>query len=57
MKKEFFTFLKNDNGASSVEYAIMVSLIAAVIIIAVTSLGLATNSLFSDAGEEMEKHF
>ena len=49
MNNKLFALLYDENGATSVEYAIMVSLIAAVIIFAVTALGIATNFLFSDA--------
>ena len=55
MKSQIMTFFENENGATSVEYAIMASLIAVVIIAAVTAVGLATNTLFSDAAEELEK--
>ena len=55
MKNRFFSLFENENGATSVEYAIMASLIAVVIIAAVTAVGLATNTLFSDAAEELEK--
>jgi pilus assembly protein Flp/PilA len=34
-----FTFFKNDRGASAVEYGLLVALIAAVIVGAVTLLG------------------
>jgi pilus assembly protein Flp/PilA len=36
----------NQKGATAVEYAIMVSLIAAVIVVAVTTLGQKTMALF-----------
>ena len=34
-----FNFLKDEDGATAVEYGLMVALIAAVIILAVTGLG------------------
>jgi pilus assembly protein Flp/PilA len=37
----------NDRGASAVEYGLMVSAIAAVIVLAVFGLGTATRDLFS----------
>jgi pilus assembly protein Flp/PilA len=38
--------LRNDRGATAVEYGLMVALIAVVIIIAVTLLGTNLNTLF-----------
>jgi pilus assembly protein Flp/PilA len=37
--KKLLSFLKNDKGASAVEYGLLVALIAAVIVGAVTLLG------------------
>ena len=39
-------WVKSERGATAVEYAIMVTLIAAVIVAAVTTLGIAVNGLF-----------
>lgn len=41
--------LAGDRGATSVEYAIMASLIAVVIVAAVTALGTETAALFQSA--------
>jgi len=41
--------LRNDRGATAVEYGLMVALIAIVIIIAVTTLGTNLNGLFGQA--------
>lgn len=46
--------IRNERGATAVEYGIMVSLIAAVIIVAVIFLGKRTSSTFSCTGETME---
>ena len=46
MLKLFLKALSNERGATAVEYAIMTSLIAAVIVIAVTLFGLKVQSLF-----------
>ncbi|BAS10189.1 flp/Fap pilin component protein [Arthrobacter sp. Hiyo4] len=40
--------LRNEKGATAVEYGIMVGLIAVVIIIAVTALGTTLTNLFTD---------
>lgn len=42
-------FAVGEDGATAVEYALMVALIAVVIVGAVTSLGGAANSKFSSA--------
>ncbi|ACV68459.1 Flp family type IVb pilin [Desulfohalobium retbaense] len=55
MLNGLFTFFFDEQGATATEYAIMISLIAVVIIVAVTALGLATNDLFSEAKNEFEK--
>ena len=49
MQNKILPFVYEEQGATSVEYAIMVSLIAVVIIVAVTALGLATHSLFNNS--------
>ncbi len=42
-------FFKDETGASAVEYGLLVALIAVVIIAAVTNLGTAISSKFSNA--------
>ena len=42
--------IKSDRGATAVEYAVMVALIAAVIILAVVFLGRTASSSFSRTG-------
>jgi pilus assembly protein Flp/PilA len=42
--------LSEDRGATAVEYALMVALIAVVIILAVTFLGEAASEKFSEVG-------
>lgn len=41
---------REEGGATAVEYALMVALIAAVIIVAVTALGNNASTKFSDVG-------
>jgi pilus assembly protein Flp/PilA len=43
--------IKSERGATAVEYAVMVALIAAVIILAVIFLGRTASSTFSQTGE------
>jgi len=45
--------LKSERGASAVEYGIMVSMIAAVIILAVIFLGRETSRTFSCAADSL----
>ena len=45
--------LRNDRGATAVEYGLMVALIAAVIIIAVTALGTNLNTIFQDVASKV----
>jgi pilus assembly protein Flp/PilA len=42
--------LSSEDGATAIEFALMVALIAMVIIAAVTFLGISTNQLFQDVG-------
>jgi pilus assembly protein Flp/PilA len=52
MLNKIGAFLSEDQGATAAEYAIMISLIALVILVAVAFLGSATRGLFSEAGNE-----
>ena len=44
------TRARDEGGATAVEYALMVALIAAVIIVAVTTLGTNAESKFNEVG-------
>jgi pilus assembly protein Flp/PilA len=46
--KRLIALFKDEEGATAVEYGIMIALIAAVIIIAVQTLGTNTNQAFED---------
>ena len=46
---------KTDRGASLVEYALLVALIAVVCIVAVTFLGETAEDKFSDVGNSLNK--
>lgn len=48
--KKFFNFLFDEEGATAVEYALMVALIAVVIIVAVKTLGTAVSDKFDVVG-------
>ncbi len=45
---------KTDRGASLVEYALLVALIAVVCIVAITFLGSAASDKFSDVGASLD---
>jgi pilus assembly protein Flp/PilA len=47
--KKLMGFFKDEEGATAVEYAIMVALIAAVVIGAVTALGTTSKATFNKA--------
>ncbi len=51
--KHLINFLKDEEGATAVEYALMVALIAVVIIGAVSYLGNQTSSKFSIVGSHI----
>jgi pilus assembly protein Flp/PilA len=43
-------FLKNEDGPTAVEYAVMLALIVVVCIAAITTLGSNANGTFADVG-------
>ena len=49
-------FLRNESGATAIEYGLIVALIAVVIIGAVTALGTNLNSSLSTAGSAIATH-
>jgi len=46
-------FVRNDEAATMVEYALMLSLIAVVCIIAVTAIGNNANNIFTQIGNAL----
>lgn len=48
MIKQFVKFLKDEDGVTSVEYAVMAALIALVVIAGATLLGNNTNDTFNN---------
>ena len=48
MVKHIVRFMREEDGATAVEYGLMVALIAVVIIISVTTLGTNLNTLFGN---------
>ena len=45
--KKVLDFFRDEQGATAVEYALMVALIAAVIIVGATALGVNSNTKFN----------
>lgn len=41
-------FIQEEDGVTAIEYALIAALIAAVIVLAVTALGLKVNTIFED---------
>ncbi len=52
--KKLMRFFKDEDGATAPEYALMVALIAAVIIIAVTQLGTAASQKFQETATAID---
>jgi len=52
--KKLMKFFKDEDGATAVEYGIMVALIAAVIILAVTFVGEETEQAFNEVATAMD---
>ena len=47
------TFIRDEEGATAVEYGLMAALIAAVIITAVTSIGSNLSAVFTDIASKL----
>jgi pilus assembly protein Flp/PilA len=47
LRRSLVRFLKNEDGPTAVEYAVMLALIMVVCIVAVTALGTNSNNTFS----------
>ena len=54
MLQKLIGFFKEEDGATAVEYALMVALIAAVIIIAVTAIGNNASTTFDNVATSIE---
>jgi pilus assembly protein Flp/PilA len=48
MIKKVMKFLQDEDGVTAVEYAVMAALIALVVIVGATTLGINTNKTFTD---------
>ena len=54
MKQHIFVFLKDENGASIVEYALLIGLVAVVAIGALTTLGSTIKEKFTALGDSLQ---
>jgi pilus assembly protein Flp/PilA len=52
--KKFVNFLKQEDGPTAVEYAVMLALIIVVCIAAITTLGSNANETFSFVGSNIK---
>ena len=48
------TFLKQEDGPTAVEYAVMLALIIVVCLVAITTLGQQVNNTFSNVGNKLQ---
>jgi len=55
LQKSLIRFLKNEDGPTAVEYAVMLALIIVVCITAITTLGTNANKTFTDVGNQIGK--
>lgn len=53
MSKFVTRFLKDESGATAIEYGLIAALIAVVIITAVTSIGTTLNTKFEDVNTKL----
>ena len=56
MSKFVTRLMKDESGATAIEYGLIVALIAVVIISAVTTLGTNLNTSLSTAGSAIKSH-
>ena len=55
MRKTFSRFLKDDSGATAIEYGLIAALIGTAIIVAVTSVGTKLSATFGSIGTAVTK--
>ncbi len=51
--KQVLDFLRNESGATAIEYALIASLIAVAIIAAVSTVGGKVSTVFSEVGNSL----
>ncbi len=55
LRKNVLAFLRNEDGPTAVEYAVMLALIIVVCITAITTLGTNANATFQVVGAQVAK--
>lgn len=53
MIKAFKSMIRDEEGATMVEYGLMLALIAVVCIVAVTTIGTRLNTIFTNVGNSL----
>ena len=51
---KFMSFIKNESGATAIEYGLLASLIAVAIIAAVTTVGSGVGNSFNKVGAKLQ---
>jgi pilus assembly protein Flp/PilA len=54
LSRQFLAFLKNEDGPTAVEYAVMLALIIVVCIASITLLGTNANNTYSYVGTQVK---
>jgi len=52
--KHISNFIRNESGATAIEYALIASLIAVAIITAVTTVGTKVSTVFTEVGNSLK---
>ncbi len=52
--KHVLNFIRNDSGATAIEYALIASLIAVAIITAVQTVGTKVSTVFTEVGNSLK---
>jgi len=55
MRKNIFSFLNDESGATAIEYGLIAGLVSVVIILAITSVGTGLNATFNKVSTELGK--
>jgi pilus assembly protein Flp/PilA len=56
MSKLFARFVKDESGATAIEYGLIAALIALAIMAGATAVGTSLNELFTGVATELDKH-
>ncbi len=55
--QKLLRFLREEDGPTAVEYAVMLALIIAVCMAGIQAVGVQASSSFTDSKDELNKHF